>query len=342
MRYSKLVLFAPFLLLQACMAVDQHAVSSLAGDTPISSTSIYTYNSDLNECINADGTPGYNMNKLIECGDVSDKNFQAKDLSQRNLKGASFSRAILIDANLRDADLTGANLESADLTGADLTGAKLFNARISNAKFSSKDTPVTNDPVPSEGSNDLYVIDEDPPAAVIPASAPSPAPSPESPPPSNPPVVIDDSQIPLEQQVSDIRKIIAELKETRIEPTKEIADFRSQIAKIQDTELSTLNDAIAQLKVQINDLKKTYNSTDKSDKNTKSTIKADINKLEDSLKNLTDRRTQVNQEIDQIENNIKPLKLEVTKINDDIKAQRKLLKAISTEIKNQKKSKNTN
>lgn len=53
----------------------------------------------------------------------------------RNLRGASFRRAILYWANLSDADLSSCDFAQADLRGAILSGARLGGANLAGAKL---------------------------------------------------------------------------------------------------------------------------------------------------------------------------------------------------------------
>ncbi len=68
---------------------------------------------------------------------LSDVNFEGRDLSHVSLANAKLSGASLRGAKLVGADLTGADLSGADLTGCDLSSASLADANLIGANLTS-------------------------------------------------------------------------------------------------------------------------------------------------------------------------------------------------------------
>lgn len=68
---------------------------------------------------------------------LSEVNFEGRDLSHVSLANAKLSGASLRGAKLVGADLTGADLSGADLTGCDLSSASLADANLIGANLTS-------------------------------------------------------------------------------------------------------------------------------------------------------------------------------------------------------------
>ena len=79
---------------------------------------------------------GDGMRADLSNENLSDVNFEGRDLSHVSLANAKLSGAQLSKAKLVGADLTGADLSGADLTGCDLSSASLAEANLIGANLS--------------------------------------------------------------------------------------------------------------------------------------------------------------------------------------------------------------
>ena len=80
---------------------------------------------------------------LMSSPDSSGQNWVSADLTDadfefRDLGGANFQGAVLKDANFFHANLEGANLQGADLSGANFSYANLDGANLDNIRVDSR------------------------------------------------------------------------------------------------------------------------------------------------------------------------------------------------------------
>lgn len=80
---------------------------------------------------------GDGMRADLSNENLSDVNFEGRDLSHVSLANAKLSGAQLSGAKLVGADLTGADLSGADLSGCDLTSASMADANLIGANLTS-------------------------------------------------------------------------------------------------------------------------------------------------------------------------------------------------------------
>ena len=76
---------------------------------------------------------------VLRDADLRNANLRGADLEEADLQGAKLQDADIRDANLRSANLWGSNLNKADLTGADLTRADLRWTELNDAELQGTD-----------------------------------------------------------------------------------------------------------------------------------------------------------------------------------------------------------
>lgn len=95
----------------------------------------FSFDAARNQCVDAQGNPGWNHGVRGECGDFRGASLENANLNDLDLRGARFDGASLQHANFMRSNLQGATFEDADLTGAVLNGAHLEHAQLRHTRL---------------------------------------------------------------------------------------------------------------------------------------------------------------------------------------------------------------
>jgi uncharacterized protein YjbI with pentapeptide repeats len=110
------------------------AQSSWAQGEPVA----YSYNNELNQCLDAYGVSGHNPNFVGECGDLSNQDLTYASLNWGFpwiIKGMVFKNTTLKSATFENAEFTGVDFSGADLSNADFKASVFKRCIFKNANW---------------------------------------------------------------------------------------------------------------------------------------------------------------------------------------------------------------
>jgi uncharacterized protein YjbI with pentapeptide repeats len=82
------------------------------------------------QCVDANGTQGYNPSYIGQCGDLRGVVISNFNLDDTDLRGSVFDNSDLQGTTLRNSDLTGVSFVTAQLSGVDFTNSKLIDVKM--------------------------------------------------------------------------------------------------------------------------------------------------------------------------------------------------------------------